>query len=277
LSISNLAWDVAEDEAVAALLGRVGVDAIDIAPGKYFPRIQETTDSEIERVRRWWNERGVEITGMQALLFGTAGLNLFGPVEVQDAMLRHLTAVCRIGAGLGARCLVFGSPKNRDRLQLSPEDALPIAVSFFRRLGDIARAHRVTICLEPNPARYGANFMTDSAETAAVVTAVDHPSIRMQLDVGALAVNRENARAVVQQHAALIAHVHASEPDLVPVGDGTADHACAAAAIAQALPDRVIAVEMLSGDAAPHLETIERALRLAIRHYRAPAAPELAP
>ena len=81
LAISNIAWDTAEDEAIATLLHRFGVDAIDVAPGKYFPEPAKATDEEIARVKNWWSERGIEITGMQALLFGTTGLNVFGPPE----------------------------------------------------------------------------------------------------------------------------------------------------------------------------------------------------
>ena len=119
LAISNIAWDVAEDDALAALLQRFRVDAIDIAPGKYFPRPSEAKEADILKVRQWWADRGIEITGMQALLFGTTGLNVFGPLESQAALLQHLDAVCRIGAILGAPRLVFGSPKNRDRSGLA--------------------------------------------------------------------------------------------------------------------------------------------------------------
>jgi sugar phosphate isomerase/epimerase len=101
---------------------------------------------------------------MQALLFGTRGLNLFGDAATRNAMLVHLDAVCRIGAGLGATRLVFGSPKNRDRTGLSDAQAETLAIDFFRRLGDIAGNHRVQVCLEPNPPCYGANFMITSAE-----------------------------------------------------------------------------------------------------------------
>lgn len=38
LAISNIAWEPAEDDAIASLLQRYGIDAIDIAPGKYFSR-----------------------------------------------------------------------------------------------------------------------------------------------------------------------------------------------------------------------------------------------
>ncbi|MFZ5523394.1 MAG: sugar phosphate isomerase/epimerase family protein [Pseudomonadota bacterium] len=268
LAISNIAWDTSEDEAIAELLKRYGVDAIDIAPGKYFPEPAKATDEDIVCVRHWWEERGIEITGMQALLFGTSGLNLFASPEVQAAMLQHLTAVCRIGAGLGATRLVFGSPKNRDRNSIIDERVMEIAIPFFRRLGDIARSHKVLICLEPNPTCYGANFMTTSAETAEVVEQVAHPSIRMQLDTGALTINNEVPATILQNSAMLIGHIHASEPDLVPLGDGETDHTAVAECLKQRLSDHIVSIEMLATKNEPHLMSIERALRVAIRHYR---------
>ena len=46
-------------------------------------------------------------------------------------MLEHLRAVCRIGAGLGATRLVFGSPKNRDRSGLSDAWHSSRRLAFF--------------------------------------------------------------------------------------------------------------------------------------------------
>jgi D-psicose/D-tagatose/L-ribulose 3-epimerase len=268
LAISNIAWDTVEDETIAASLHRVGVDAIDVAPGKYFPDPTKASDEEIAGVKKWWSERGIEITGMQALLFGTTGLNLFGPKESRDAMLHHLTAVCRIGAGLGARRLVFGSPKNRDRGNLSDQEAAAIAIPFFRQVGEVAQRYDVMICLEPNPPCYGANFMTTSAETAQIVEQVGHPSIRMQFDTGALAINGEDPFAVLQDCSALIGHIHASEPDLVPLGDGATDHKKMSAALMQHLPHHVVSIEMLATKNEAHDQSIDRALLAAIAHYR---------
>ncbi len=268
LAISNIAWDTSEDEAIAELLRHYRVDAIDIAPGKYFLDPGKASDAEVAEVRDRWTERGVEITGMQALLFGTSGLNLFGPPDVRDAMLTHLTAVCRIGAGLGATRLVFGSPKNRDRAGLSDTETKEIAVPFFRRLGDIASFHGVTICLEPNPPCYSANFMTTSAETARVVEEVAHPAIRMQLDTGALTINGEDPTTVLRDSAALIGHIHASEPNLVPLGDGGTDHDRVFEALMGCLPEHLVSIEMLATQRERHVASVQRALEVAIRCYR---------
>ena len=131
LAISNIAWDTFEDETIATMLKHFGVNAIDIAPGKYFPEPAMATVEDIASVKSWWLEYGIEITGMQALLFGTSGLNVFGSPEAQDEMLRHLEEVCRIGAGLGATRIVFGSPKNRDRMGLNDQQAMDIAIPFL--------------------------------------------------------------------------------------------------------------------------------------------------
>ncbi|KND60129.1 Nitrogen-fixing NifU, C-terminal [Candidatus Burkholderia verschuerenii] len=272
IAVSNIAWDVVEDETIAALLQRYGVDAIDFAPSKYFPEPDVATTADMARVKDWWARRGIEMTGMQSLLFGTTGLNVFGDDASRQAMLDHLGAVCRIGQGTGATRLVFGSPKNRDRNGLDDEQAMEIAVGFFRRLGDLAAEQDVIVCLEPNPPRYGANFMTTSDETRRVVEAIAHPAIRMQLDSGAIAINGETPFDVVRDCAAAIGHVHASEPDLVTVGDGNCDHVATARAVREFLPDHIVTIEMVATKDQPHHVSIERALQTTVAHYGAAAA-----
>lgn len=65
LAISNISWDVQEDLAVAKLLAMFAVDAIDVAPGKYFPDPTSAKDADIENVRQWWADHG-------SLQFGAA-------------------------------------------------------------------------------------------------------------------------------------------------------------------------------------------------------------
>ena len=107
ISISNIAWDPSLDEKVAQELFSMGIRCIDIAPGKYFQNFKETTDKQISIVRKIWEDRGFSIVGMQSLLYGTKGLNLFAEREIQQKMLEHLDHVCRIGSILRATKLVF--------------------------------------------------------------------------------------------------------------------------------------------------------------------------
>jgi len=265
LSVSNIAWDLPEEDSVAALLAAAGVDRVDLAPGKYFADPAAASDAEIAAVRRLWHDRGFSIAGMQALLFGTSGLNLFA--DGDGVMFDRLSAVCRIGGGLGAGALTFGSPRQRDRSELDDAAAEAIAADFFGRLGDVAADHGTAICLEPNPATYGCNFLTHSGEVAAFIRRLGHPAVRMQLDVGAIAMNDEDPRMVVRDAASVIGHVHASEPMLATLGDGGAPHATVAAALADLRPDLTVTIEMAASRDEPHAAAVARAVALATQLY----------
>jgi len=267
ISISNLAWDREEDEAVAAILNRLDVQNIDIAPGKYFNDFLRTPIDEIRKIRNWWKQRGVRIYGLQSLLNGSVGLNVFGTKEIQDKMQERLVTAIQIGAELGATRAVFGSPKNRDRTGLNDKDAAEMAVAFFGSVGQIATSEGVVVCLEPNPTQYGANFMTNSLETANIVRAVGLASIRMQFDTGAMIINDEDPEQVVRDFGALFGHIHASEPDLVPLGDSEKVHTGFANAFNISFPDSVATVEMVATKSEPHHSSIERALQFAKATY----------
>ena len=268
LSFSNIGWNSDEEDDLARFLSGQGIARIDIAPGRYFTDPEQASASDVASVKALWRNRGFTIQGMQALLFGTVGLNLFDDAE--GVMFRRLAAVCRIGGGLGARALTFGSPRQRDRGDRTYDEAAEIAVAFFRRLGDVAAAEGVIICLEPNPSIYGCNFMLSTDEAAAMVDGTDHAAIRLQLDVGALAVNGEEAEDVIGRHASLIGHVHASEPHLVVLGDGGAPHGPAAAAIRRYRPELVVTVETAASANEPHRDAVARSLGVAKRFYGSP-------
>ena len=268
LAISNIAWEPVDDEQVAALLKQHKIDTIDIAPGKYFANPMAATVDEIFRIRNWWAQRGIAINGMQGLLFGTSGLNMFGSAEAQSAMLTYLDGICRIAAGLGATKLVFGAPKHRDRSGFSDAQANTMAKEFFRRLGDIAAQHSVIFCIEAVPAGYASNFLLTHAQAAAMVREVDHSAIRLLLDSGTIAGNGEDYAKVIHEHAGLVTHVHISEPGLVPLGDGATDHAAMAAQLRACLPEQTLTLEMLPLQNEDNFVALERAINVAIHHYR---------
>ena len=255
ISISNIAWERDEEPQIAELLGRLGVTAVDVAPGKYFPDVAAASDSDIRKVRDWWEERGISIYGMQSLLFGTKGLNVFGERDSQERLLQHLAHVCRVAEGLGARRLVFGSPKNRDRGGLSVSEADDIALHFFTSLGDIAQSHGIVITLEPNPVCYGTNWVTTTKEAYAFVKELCNPGIAMQLDTGTVLTNGENISAICSFRDA-VGHVHLSEPQLLPLCLAPAEHDSVFRAAAGIAPGTVT-IEMLTRGQGSAMELVE--------------------
>ena len=265
LSISNIAWDPQDDEAIAKLLQSLGIANIDIAPGKYFKNFQTTTTAEILQVKKWWKDRGIDIVGMQALLFGTEGLNLFS--STADKMREHLQEVMRIAGELGATKLVFGSPKNRDRSGLTDIETQQKADDFFSRLGGYAKSKGVVFCLETNPTAYQCNFMTTMNETAEVVNRINHPNIRLQLDTGALLMNQES-EMLIPKYASIIGHIHLSEPQLKPLGSMNSDHAKLADQFKVFAKEKIATIEMVKPtETLEPLKQIEKSLRWALENY----------
>ena len=107
-----------------------GITGIEVAPTKVWPKPLDATDAETVVYRRWWEDRGFRIVAAQSLLFGRPDLTVFGPPEIYRQTLDYLGGIVRLCARLGAEALVFGSPKNRRRGDLSRLAAWPTAVAF---------------------------------------------------------------------------------------------------------------------------------------------------
>ena len=266
LSISNIAWDTELDEAVAEILSREGVHCIDIAPGKYFADFATVTSDDINAVRRFWEKHGIKVVGMQSLLFGTRGLNLFDR-KTQPALLQHLKFVRRIAIALGVERLTFGSPRNRDRTGLTDEQADAVAKSFFRRR-DAMREDGTSnprLLLEPNPVLYGANFLTTTESAIEFVSSLAIPSIGLQLDLGTMTVNGEKPE-VIDQSASVVGHIHVSEPNLVPVGTTNAPHAIYAKHL-RMVPAKYLTIEMIEKKPESQIEALKASVQFVKHTY----------
>lgn len=229
LAISNIAWPAGADDAVAPLLHAHGVEGVELALTKIWPEPLDASEAEVRAYRERWQKRGVRIAALQALLFGKPQLTLFGAVSARRQTLEYLDGIIERAGWLGVDALVFGSPKNRQRGELSASKAWVIAVPFFRDVGRMARRHGVTFCIEPNPTAYGCDFVTTVAEGVELVDAVAEEGFGLHLDTGGMALAGDPAAASIAAAAARCRHFHVSEPFLAEVGGGTTPHGeCAA-------------------------------------------------
>lgn len=234
LAVSNIAWPTDQDEAVADILPGLGVGGIEVAPTKVWPHPLLVAPAELDAYRRFWADRGLEIVAAQALLFGRPDLTLFESAAAQARTLDYLTGIIRVCARLGAKALVFGSPKNRRVGHLPPAVAAQLAVGFFDRLASVAEAAGTTVVMEANPPEYGADFVTRAGEAIELVRAVNRPGFRLHLDTGCMTLAHDPIRATFDAGFAHLRHFHVSEPNLdVPGISGRVDHAAFAAELAR--------------------------------------------
>ncbi|MEO7086132.1 MAG: sugar phosphate isomerase/epimerase family protein [Gemmatimonadaceae bacterium] len=274
LAVSNIAWMPEQDDAIAELLVAEGVGGVEIAPTKWRERPLNATALDVAAYRRAWEDRGLRIVSMQSLLFGRPDLQLFANETQREAMVDYLRRTIDLGAALGARALVFGSPKNRIRGSLSERETTSIAIDTFHELGAHAAERGVLFCLEANPPEYGCDFITSTADAVALCRAVDHPGFRVNADLGGMTLSHDDPGLCISEAAGAIGHFHASEPHLSELG-AAADHPRAAEGLATIHYPGWVSIEMrnvvpFASDA--NVEAVGRAVRLAKSIYEAVVA-----
>jgi D-psicose/D-tagatose/L-ribulose 3-epimerase len=265
LAVSNIAWEPSEDDAIAEVLRREGVAGVEIAPTKWRERPYEANASDVASYRRYWEDRGLRVVALQALLFGRGDLQLFADDRARAQLGDYLRQAIDFAAALGAHALVFGSPKNRVRGSMELSVATEIATTFFRDLAVHAQARGTRLCIEANPPQYGCDFVTTTAEAIALCRAIDHPGIRVNVDLGGMTMSGEQPSRLINDAGGLIGHVHASEPQLAEIG-AAADHASAGRALVDVGYEGWVSVEMRA--AGDNVAAVERAVKKTILAYR---------
>lgn len=235
LAISNIAWPADRETEIATLMGELGVRAVELAPTKTWPKPLEAADGAVATYRKWWESRGIAIVAIQSVLFGRPDLVLFGPETKRRETSDYLKGMIALAGKLGARIVVFGSPKNRQRGPLSKAEADAIAIPFFRELGEYAAARSVCFCIEANAPQYACDFVVTSTEARALVEAVGSEGFGLHLDLACMQLAGEIARDEALRHAAVTRHFHVSAPEL---GRVEAKAAAEAKAIASAYDER---------------------------------------
>jgi D-psicose/D-tagatose/L-ribulose 3-epimerase len=259
LAISNIGWSEAEDDTIAARLVAAGADALEIAPGRVGWRsAQPPAGADVAAL---WQGRGLPIVSMQSLLYGVTGAALFGSADELDRLMEALDGVIGFAGSVGCGPLVFGSPANRRKGDLSLAEAITRAAPVFARLGDRAAEAGSTLCIEANATFYGCDFVTNLAEASAMVEAVAHPAVGMMIDTGNMELAGDRVEDIAH-HMPRIRHFHLSVPQMVAVtAEARFARACLDAALGAGY-DGVVTIEMRgtaddpAGAAARAVETV---------------------
>ena len=261
LAVSNIAWDAGAEDAAASLFAREGVSGIELAPTKWRADAFDAPASDVAALRQEWEDRGLPVVAMQSLLFGRPELQLLAGDRERTALLDHLRRVADFAAGVGARVLVFGSPKNRVRGDRPLDESMTIARDLFRALATHARERGVMFCIEANPPEYDCDFITRTADAVELCRRVDDPSIGVNIDLGGMIIGGEDPVDSIAQAAPFVRHVHASEPQLAALAS-TAVHERAATALRAMHYSGWISIEMRAAVPNDQLAVLERAIRL---------------
>ncbi len=115
LSISNIAWDLSEENKVMDIMRSYNLNGIEIAPTKLWEIPIDLSDQTITDYLKKTESFGLRIVAMQSLLFNRNDLCIFADQDSREKTYEYLCGMIQLAARIGAKNLVFGSPKKIEK------------------------------------------------------------------------------------------------------------------------------------------------------------------
>lgn len=213
LSISNIGWKADCDLMMYHTMKKHGFGGLEIAPTRVFPkRPYDHREEAGVWAQKLKEEYGIVVSSMQSIWYGM-NKSIFGSIEDRTELLDYTQRAIDFAQTIGCENLVFGCPRNR---VIPSEHLYPVAVSFFKEMGDYAFARGVHIGLEANPPIYNTNFINTTASAIRLIKDVDSAGFLLNLDMGTIIYQEEDLQ-IVEDNVCLISHIHISEPYLKPI------------------------------------------------------------
>jgi sugar phosphate isomerase/epimerase len=241
---------------VCSTASRLGYHGIEIAPFTLSSSAEDISAEQRKEVRQIIEDHDLETVGLHWLFAGPAGLHM----TTEDNQIRgrtrdYLSCLLDLCSDLGGKVLVLGSPKQRSIVEgQTKEGAWQRAVELLSSVLDKAGELDLTICLEPlSPVE--TNFINTVAEGMKMVRQINHPNLKIHLDVKAMCSEPTPAPDIIRSvRAEDIGHFHVNDANLYGPGMGDVDYGPIAEAIKAVGWDKWLSVEVFKYD--PNPETI---------------------
>ncbi|KAL9643815.1 hypothetical protein ABK040_013272 [Willaertia magna] len=268
LAVSNIAWELNQDDEALDFIQKKGISLLEVAPTKVISEWQDFTPEAWGAFKKKLKQRGLRVPSFQALSFKKVDLEIFHTEESRKAYIDHTKFVIDLAYELVKEPesvaesvrLVFGSPKTRDPRGKEYEECLEIATVFFRELGDYClQKHKelglqetsdgvpaVCVCLEPNPKQYNCFFGYNGEQASEIVRKTNSLGFRLHLDTACLTMAGNDLYSMIKENADIIQHFHVSEPFLEKFRQPQCEHAKAAQALKEIGYNKVVSIEMKS-------------------------------
>ncbi len=145
-------------------------------------------------------------------IFLPGSLPCVGPAVRQDALMAFTETVLIRAGKAGVQTIVFGSGGSR-RIPdgFDAAKAREQLIGFLRQILPIAAKNRVTLALEPLN-RGETNMINRLGEAVEIVQAVNHPNLRMLVDIYHMLREKEAAEEILRTGGCLH-HCHIAEPE----------------------------------------------------------------
>lgn len=206
---------------VCRIAKECGYTGLEIAPFTLAANAFDISPELRAATRKTVDEAGLEIIGLHWLLAKTDGYYLTTPdAAVRSSTADYLCELTRLCRDLGGKLMVLGSPQQRNLLPgITHEQAMDLAADCIRQVVPVLEKCGVVLAVEPLAPAEG-DFLNTADLGAELCRKVDSPAVRLHLDVKAMSSEPTPVPEVIKNHAGLLEHFHANDPNLLGPGMG---------------------------------------------------------
>jgi sugar phosphate isomerase/epimerase len=185
--------------------------------------VEEITAAKRKEMVSMMQKAGIECAGLHWLLAPPPkGLHFTTPEKsVRKKTVEYFSRLIDFCSDLGGDVMIFGSPKQRNAVGISVEEAKKYFAEGMAAVADHSQRRDIKILIEPLDTSQ-TDVVNTLAEALAIVKEVDHPAIELMFDFHNTPNETEPFDVLIKKYCKHIFHVHVQEMDGRHLGTGTA-------------------------------------------------------
>lgn len=197
---------------------------IEVAPFTLGTSVFEITNQQRSAYRKSAESFGLEVIGLHWLLAKTQGLHLTtDDIAIRNRTKEYLVALVQLCHDLGGKVMVLGSPLQRNfPATMSHATASENAALLLSEVVPSLEKYGVQIAVEPLGPQEG-NFLNHAYQARELIDRLACPNIQLHLDVKAMSSEGPTIESIIRDHADIMIHFHANDPNRLGPGMGDVD------------------------------------------------------
>ncbi|MCS7179916.1 MAG: sugar phosphate isomerase/epimerase [bacterium] len=212
-------------EDVFNYLKKIGYQGIEIAPFTISDDIRTIPESKIEDIIKNSEKTEIKIIGTHWLLVKPEGLSVSSPdKDLRKKTAEYLIKLVEFTSKIGGEVMVFGSPKQR---RIQEGQTFEEVKNYFKEVITPAlekcEEKKIYLCIEPL-ARTETNFINKAQEAIEIIEEINHPNLKLHLDVKAMSDEEKPIVEIIQEGAKYLKHFHVNDKNLLGPGFGEIDY-----------------------------------------------------
>ena len=218
-SMAKLSW--AKQCQIVADAGYNGIEVAAFTLVK--DGVQEISAAQRRELVAVMDKAGLECVGLHWLLAPPPkGLHFMTPdAAVRQKTIAYFDELIDFCGDLGGEYMIFGSPKQRNSVDISAEEAKKYFADSLAKVADHAHRRGVKVLIEHLGSKV-TDVVNTLAEALELIKKVNHPSIQIMFDFHNTTDETEAFDVLLRKYYTHIHHVHVQEMDGKHLGTGTA-------------------------------------------------------